>query len=114
MEFGQRHIVGVSTRLDSIFFEREGGGWVGFFGNGHELSICILTHKKNHVNGYYSEKVVVYDGRKTISCKCLHTKLDVLAYKLNSVQARDDSVQEDIIHRVPPSPANNTRTRASI
>jgi len=64
------------------FFEREGGGWVGFFGNEHELPIYILPHNKNHVNGYYSEKVVVYAGRKRIACKCLHTKLDVLAYKL--------------------------------
>ena len=34
------------------------------------------------------------------------------ATKYNSVQARDDSVQQDIIHRVPPSPFRNTRTRA--
>ena len=31
----------------------------------------------------------------------------------NSVQARDDSVQQDIIHRVPPSPFSNTHTRDS-
>jgi len=31
----------------------------------------------------------------------------------NSVQARDDSVQQDIIHRVPRSHSSITRTRAS-
>ena len=31
----------------------------------------------------------------------------------NSVQARDDSIQQDIIHRVPTSPFSNTHARAS-
>jgi len=33
--------------------------------------------------------------------------------RYNSVQVRDDSVQQDITHRVPTSPFRNTHTRAS-
>jgi hypothetical protein len=40
-------------------------------------------------------------------------KAETLRTKYNSVQARVDSVQQDIIHRVPPSSLRDTHTRRS-
>ena len=47
-----------------------------------------------------------------ISAESLHAFTGVVAH-YNKVQARDDSVQQDIIHRVPRSHSSITRTRAS-
>jgi len=50
-------------------------------------------------------------------CPALHVlsrlAISVTLCIYNSVQARDDSVQQDIIHRVTTSPFSNTHTRAT-
>ena len=66
------------------------GGW-----------LCVCVRESVCVRA----RVFVYVCVRVCVCVC------VCVY--DSVQARDDNVQQDIIHRVPRSPSSITRTRVS-